>query len=114
MLARLRESPFEPLLQCNFKNLSWKTVFLVSLASGRRCSEVHGLSGLPQDISWELDGSVSLRFLPEFLAKNQTPGDPSPSVSIQSLSSILHRGDPDRALCPVRALRRYLRFSRAL
>ena len=114
VLESLREPSFEPLVQCDFQSLSWKTVFLVALASGRRGSEIHALSGLPQDIAWESDGSISLRFLPDFLAKNQLPGDPSPVISIKPLSGFISRSDPDRALCPVRALRRYLRFAKAI
>ena len=57
-----------------------------ALASGRHCSEVHALSGLPSDVAFEPDGSVSLRFLPEFLAKNQIPGEPSPVIFIHFVS----------------------------
>ena len=84
-------------------------VFLVALASGRKCSEVHALSGLPLDVASEPDGSFSLRFLPEFLAKNRSPGDPSPVILIKPLTSILCPDDEDRTLCPVRALRIYPR-----
>ena len=86
----------------------------MTLASGRRCSEVHALSGLPSDVAFEPDGSVSLRFLPEFLAKNQLPGVPSPVILIKFLSSILCPDDEDCLLCPVRALRLYRRRSNPL
>ena len=66
------------------------------------------MSGLPQDIAREPDGSLSLKFLPEFLAKNQQPGDPSPSIGIPPLPS-----GPDRVLCPVRSLKRYLHFTKS-
>ena len=114
VLESLRSPPFEPLHSASLKFLSWKTCFLVSLASGRRCSEVSNLSGLPADILWEKDGSVSLHFLPEFLAKNQSAGSPSPVVSIKPLSAILCPDDEDRRLCPVRSLKRYLRFTRSI
>ena len=68
---------------------------------------MHALSGLPSDVAFEPDGSMSLRFLPDFLAKNQLPGSPSPIISIKSLTSILAPDDEDRSLCPVRALRAY-------
>ena len=113
VLASLRSTPFEPLSSCSLKYLSWKTAFLIALASGRRCSEVSHLSGLPADILWLKDGSVVLHFLPEFLAKNQTPGSSSPSVVIKPLSSILCPDDEDRFLCPVRSLKRYLKFTRS-
>jgi hypothetical protein len=85
------------------------------LASGRRCSEIHSLSGRPQDISLEPDGSFTLRFLPEFLAKNQNPESLSPLISIKPLAPFLSDvDDPELLLCPVRNLRRYLRRSRPL
>ena len=107
VLSALRLPPYEPLKQSSLKHLTLKTTFLVSLASGRRCSEVHALSGLPSDVAFEPDGSMSLWFLPDFLAKNQLPGSPSPIISIKSLTSILVPDDEDRSLCPVRALRAY-------
>ena len=82
-----------------------KTVFLVTLASGRRSSEIHALSGRTQDVAFEPNGAVSLRFLPEFRAKTQRPEDSFPIVVIPPLTSILTPDDPDVTLCPVRALR---------
>ena len=108
VLDFLRSAPFEPLSSADRKHLTLKTVFLIALASGRRCSEVHGLSGLAGDIATERDGSMLLNFLPEFRAKNQSASDPSPSVRIPTLTSILAPDDEDRRLCPVRALNRYL------
>lgn len=112
VLEQLRQPPFEPLAQLDRFHLTWKTVFLVSLATGRRSSEVNHLSGLPADISSQPDGSFLLHFLPEFRAKNQRPEDSSPSVRIPPLSSILAPDDEDVTLCPVRALRRYLEMTR--
>ena len=108
VLASLREAPYEPLGQASLKFLSFKLAFLLTLASGRRGSEVHALSGNPADIAFERDGSVSLHFLPEFLAKNQVPGSVSPTIVIPALTRILGPDDADRLLCPVRALKYYL------
>ena len=66
---------------------------------------MHALSGLPSDMTFEPDGSMSLHFLPDFLAENQLPGFPSPVIPIKSLSSISAPDDEDHLLCPVRALR---------
>ena len=109
VLASLREAPYEPLRESSLKWLTFKTAFLIMLASGRRGSEVHALSGLPADVSFERNGSASLRFLPEFLAKNQVPGVPSPVIVIPALTRILGDDDLDRLLCPVRCLRFYLK-----
>ena len=109
VLASLREPPYEPLASSSLRDLTFKTAFLVTLASGRRCSEVHSLSGLQKDIAKEPHGALSLRFLPEFVAKNQDPLSPSPSIMVRPLTTILCSDDPDRSLCPVRALRYYRR-----
>ena len=107
VLAYLRSSEFEPLEDASLVNLTRKTLFLVAVASAKRASELHALSGLPQDIRFSR-GSVSLRFITGFLLKNQRPGDPSPGVSFQSLASAGLDGD-DLLNCPVRALQIYLR-----
>lgn len=91
----------------SFDLLTYKTVFLVALASGRRASEITNLSGIEGDFSRAPNGSISLRFLPEFLAKNQRPGDPSPTISIPALSNKVKANCKDLALCPVRALLEY-------
>jgi hypothetical protein len=107
VLAYLREGPSEPLETASLVKLTAKTAFLITLASARRVSEVHALSGIPADVSFERSGDASLRFLPEFLAKNQVPGDPSPEIAIPCLFNVLCDDDPDRLNCPVRALRIY-------
>ena len=78
VLDHLAKAPFESLSELDISALTKKTVFLVILALGRRFSEVSGLSGLPSDIAKIQDGSYVLKFLPEFLAKNQNPSSPLP------------------------------------
>lgn len=68
----LRGPLFEPLHSVNLQFLTLKTVFLISLATARRVSEVHALSGLPKDIFKEQDGSFILQFIPEFRANKPT------------------------------------------
>ena len=108
VLEVLRGKTFEPLGNASFKLLTYKTVFLLALATCRRRSEVHGISGRLSDISFLSDGAVSLRFLPEFLAKNQVAGRAAPPLVVRPLTDIVGREDDDRLLCPVRALRFYL------
>ncbi|XP_070183079.1 uncharacterized protein [Littorina saxatilis] len=108
ILEFLRSADFEPLSEASLFNVTRKALFLLLLATARRGSEVHALSGQPGDISFEPDGSASLRFRPDFLAKNQSPGQASPLVRVKALTSALAPGDPDSVNCPVRALRLYL------
>ena len=51
VLQRLTQSPFEPQEKAALKFLTWKTVFLLALASGKRRSEIH---------AWTLDGLLCL------------------------------------------------------
>ena len=114
VLASLREAPYEPLGRSSLKFVTFKTAFLLTLASGRRGSEVHAISGAAADIAFEHDGGASLHFLPEFLAKNQVPGSVSPTLIIPALTRILGPDDADRLLCPVRALKFYLNRTKSL
>ena len=112
VLAYLMSDEFEPLDQVSLRNLTWKASFLVALATGRRASEVLNFSGILGDVATERDGSISLCFLPEFIAKNQIPEQRSPSVSVRPLTHLLDSGEPDTVNCPVRALKLYRRRTR--
>ena len=104
---------YEPLESASLADLTHKTAFLLLLASGRRASEIHALSGLAPDTRRERDGSFTLNFLPDFLAKNQSPDEPSPSLHIRPLSHIASDEDGDYRLCPVRALKEYLKRTKS-
>ena len=109
VLQALTKPPFEPLDQAELKFLSWKTVFLLAFASAKRRSELHALSIEPDLLRFNSDGSVSLAFQPGFLAKNQLPSVLPEPFSIPSLLSICGPSDPDILLCPVRALKAYIK-----
>jgi integrase len=114
VLKALSTDPFEPILSVPLKFLTYKTIFLLTLALGRRGSEIHGLSGLSGDTRFEQDGSVSVRFLPEFLAKNQNPEHSHKPLTVKSLLSLGDQEDVDITLCPVRALKAYLERSKSV
>ena len=115
VLLSLMKSPYEPLDKVSLRFLSLKTVFLIALASAKRVSEIHAISHV---VSHKRDwSSVSLSLLPEFVAKTQVPGRASSGVlpfSIPALTTILGESDPDALLCPVRALRVFLRKTQHL
>ena len=113
MLRYLRET-LEPLHTLSLRQLTYKTLFLVALATSRRVSALAALSGRPGDIQFSASGdkSVTLVLLPEFRAKNQPSDCASEPGSIKSLCAILGPDDQDRYLCPVRCLRYYLRRSK--
>ena len=111
VLHQLTRPPFEPMKEASLKHLTFKTVFLLALGSGKRRSEIHAWQH--KNIRHQSDWSkVSLFPSPSFLSKNQLakegPGSVAPVV-IPALAPTLDRSlKSDRSLCPVRALRYYL------
>ena len=70
VLQALTKAPFEPLSLAEPKFLTWKTVFLIALAFGRRRSEIHAFTfkGSSHSKGWS---KVILKTDPAFLTKNQ-------------------------------------------
>ena len=111
ILNELTKAPFEPMKYKVLKHLTLKTAFLLGLASGKRCREIHAwvankVSNLGQ---WE---KVALFPSSDFIAKNLLAREGSQSVSLVTIpaltSSVDRQFKEDRTLCPVRALRYYL------
>ena len=113
-LWSLCKETYEPLHLASVKDLTLKTVFLLALASSKRCSELHALSVDPPCLRHnEQDDSFSLLLDPCFMAKNQLPSVIPEPIFIPSLSITCDRDDRDRYLCPVRALKFYLKRVKA-
>ena len=111
VLLALTKEPFEPLDKAQLKWLTFKTVFLLALASGKRRSEIHAWT--KSSIFFNSDDSkVTVSPSPAFIAKNQLASE-GPSVIkpvvIPALTTILTSDlTEDISLCPVRALKIYL------
>ena len=81
VLSHMCKAPFESLDKASLFYLSVKTVFLVTLATARRVSEVHALSMDSDHLKFSnLDGSLILRTQLGFLAKNQLPSRAPDSI----------------------------------
>ena len=111
VLHQLTKAPFEPMKEASLKHLTFKTVFLLALGSGKRRSEIH--AWVKRNIRYQRDWSnVSLYPSASFLSKNQLAREGPDSVApvvIPALAPTLDRScTEDRSLCPVRALRYYL------
>ena len=111
VLHQLTKAPFEPMRKASLKHLTFKTVFLLALGSGKRRSEIH--AWLYRNIRHQENWSqVSLYPSPSFLSKNQLARDGPAAVApvvIPALAPSLDRSlKEDKSLCPVRALRYYL------
>ena len=114
VLHQLTKAPFEPIKEASLKHLTFKTVFLLALWSGKRRSEIHAWQN--KNIRHQSDWSkVSLYPSPSFLSKNQLAKEGPDSVApvvIPALALTLDRSlKSDRSLCPGRALRYYLERS---
>ncbi len=104
VLRFLSEAPFEPLDNATLKNLTFKTVMLVALASGRRCSEIQAISA---SASVFVNDGVNLFFRPDFVPKNETSSFKHTPLFLPKIG--MHSSvREDRLWCPVRALRKYL------
>ena len=116
VLSHMCKAPFEPLDKASLFHLSVKTVFLVTLATARRVSEVHAFSIDSDHLRFSnLDGSLILRTQLEFLAKNQLPTRAPDSIIIPKLSNFCRKSDNfNRMLCPVRAVKIYLNKTKSL
>ena len=72
VLVCLQEAPYEPLHKASKLHVMLKTVFLLALATAKRCSEIHALAMDSNHLSFnQSDGSVSLMVQTGLLAKNQ-------------------------------------------
>ena len=117
VLNALSKPPFEPMAEAQLKWLTLKTVFLVTLASGKRRSEIHAL--VFNNIKYnKSEDSYSLGICPSFVAKNQVTRKLNESLRSIKIIGLRKRVCPDmsqeRSLCPVRALSFYLDRTKSL
>ena len=117
ILRQLTNAPCEPMRKTFLKHLTFKTVFLLALSSGKRRSKVH--AWLYRNIRHQENWSqVSLYPSPSFLSKNQLARDDPASVApvvIPALAPSLDKSlTEDKSLCPVRALHYYLDKTKGL
>ena len=112
VLVCLQKPPFEPLDKASKFHVTIKTTFLLALATAKRCSEIHALAMDSQHLRFnQSDGSVSLILKSGFLAKNQLPSVKPDPIVVPSLARICKWEHTDRLLCPVRALKFYLKMT---
>ena len=71
VLLRLLRGPFEPLSSADLRSLTWKTTFLLALASAKHRSKFHAFSKSVRFAeNWQ---SVTLIVSLKFLAKTPVP-----------------------------------------
>ena len=110
VLSALMEPPFEPLNEASLRNVTKKTLFLLSLASVKRIGEIQALSS---KVARQGD-DLFLSFLPEFIAKTESESNPIPRhFRVKALSEFA-AGLEESKLCPVRALNFYIHKTKSL
>ena len=106
VLRHLMSSAFEPLESVSLRALTKKTLFLASLATAKRVSEIQALSKTVAAIGNDL----MVSYLPHFIAKTERADFPVPrSFRILSLREFAGDMEEGSLLCPVQALNMYLR-----
>ena len=106
VLRHLMSSAFEPLESVSLRALTKKTLFLVSLATAKRVSEIQALSKTMAVI----DNDLVVSFQPHFIAKTERADAPvSRSFRVLSLREFAGDLEEGSLLCHVRALNIYLR-----
>ena len=90
----------EPMGKLEPIQLFRKTLFLVAMSSARRVSELAHL-GWHHELIITME-EATITYLPEFIAKNETPQRLHQPIRIEPLN--VGKNDPDRKICPVRAL----------
>ena len=111
VLHQLTKAPFEPIKESSLKHVTFKTIFLLALRSGKRRNEIYAWQNknIRHQSNWS---KVSLYPSPSFLSKNQQAKEGPDSVApvvIPALAQTLDRSvKSDRSLCLVRAMHYYL------
>ena len=105
MLYTLKGAHYEP-LQFAIA-LTWKALFLVSVAACRLISEIRGY--LYNLVVFNTDGSVTLRSNLIFTAKNRAPGKAFPPTVIHRMLCTLLPDNSDRVLGPFRPFKYHLK-----
>ena len=112
ILVCLQKAPYEALDKASKRQVTIKTTFLPTLATAKRCSEIHALAMDANHLSFnQSDGSVSLIVQIGFLPKNQLLSTCPDPIVIPSLARTCKREHLDRLLCPIRALKFYLKMT---
>ena len=83
ILNELTKPPFELMKETDLKHIALKTAFLLALASGKLCSEIH---------AWVANKVFNLGYFPLFRFYSKKPNSRTVSlVTIPTLTSIVDR-----------------------
>ena len=101
----------------SFELLSYKTAFLVALATGARESELVALSRAHHNLTFSRLPSgarhVSVRLVPKYIPKDARLDTIPKPLEYPGITHLFSR-DPEKLLCPVRSLGLYIVCSQEL
>ncbi|XDV29293.1 hypothetical protein PO909_032430 [Leuciscus waleckii] len=108
VLEAMKGAPFEPLQSIDLKHLSFKTVFLLALASVKRIGDLHALSVSAACMEFgPNDSKVILKPKHGYVPKSLNTPFRAQVISLSALPVPDEEKDAS-LLCPVRALRAYV------
>jgi hypothetical protein len=108
VMSALKGAPYEPLGSAPLKELTYKTVFLLAMASGGRRSELQALMFDEKYCYFAPFGAhVKLSFNPSFIRKNQRVNETNAPLVIPAIPT--GKTQFGHINCPVRALKYYHR-----
>jgi len=109
VLRSMRILPYEPVGDAVIQDVTRKAVFLLALASGKRRSELAALLADGHRLQFARNWS-SVPLLPDVLFRGMTQrfAHVSDPWTFPALTPFVGHAEPDRLMCPVRALRWYL------
>ena len=111
VLRMLNKEPFEPIHGADLKHVTLKRVFLVVLASGKRCSELHAMRS--EVFYAEHAGSVTIIPDPGFVFKTHLNAKGSQAINMVTLKALTkdipYDMQEDPSLCVVRVIKYYLK-----
>ena len=87
---------------CSDYNLLKKAIFLLSLATGNRVSEINAIQREPIRVLRNPDG-IGFVVKPGFLYKNQRYGKSPPDIEIVKITNV------NKQLCPVETIKKYIK-----
>ena len=111
VLRHLMSDAYEPLSSQSLRSITKKTLFLVALATAKRVGELQALSRVVSSQGADL----ILTYVPHFLAKTERADRPLPRhFPLKSLRDFAGDLEEGSLLCPVRALRLYLKRTKGV
>ena len=113
VLHSFMEAPYEPMEKASLSVWTRKTIFLVAISSGARCSELQALD-VREEMSVIRNRSASLRTNPGFTPKHASEVNINRKIHLKAFyHNFKNRVERNwNTLCPIRALKHYIALTK--